>query len=162
MTLLLQNILYCFLYVLLVKCAVRNNGMNCLYFYPPEFIEEAQKRGIADKVSTMKKGKKFMNVFCFIIFSVLVMIIAFWNHVSDFKTAFIQAYILLFVMNWFDGIVIDRFWVGHSMIWNIEGMEGVPYIKSWKTVLIKRSLASILYLLIALVIAGIVILIGKI
>lgn len=27
------------------------------------------------------------------------------------------------------GIVIDRLWVGHSKIWRIKGMEGVPYVK---------------------------------
>ena len=57
-----------------------------------------------------------MIPFCIFIFLVLVPIIAFWNGVTDFKTAYIQAYILLVVMNWFDGIVFDRLWVGHSKI----------------------------------------------
>ena len=160
--LLLQNILYCLLFILLVKCAVRNNGLNCLYFYPKEYIEEAHKRGIADKDATMKKGKCFMIPFCIVIFVVLVMIIAIWNHVTDFKTAYLQAYLFLVVMNWFDGIVMDRLWVGHSKIWMIEGMEGVPYIKPWKLVITRRSLAMVLYLIIALVVAGIVVLIGRI
>ena len=42
MLLLLQNVLYCLLYASLIKCAVRNDGRNCLYFYPKEYIEEAQ------------------------------------------------------------------------------------------------------------------------
>ena len=160
--LLLQNILYCLLFILLVKCAVRNNGLNCLYFYPKEYIEEAHKRGIADKDATMKKGKRFMIPFCTVIFVDLVMIIAIWNHVTDFKTAYLQAYLFLVVMNWFDGIVMDRLWVGHSKIWMIEGMEDVPYIKPWKLVITRRSLAMVLYLIIALVVAGIVVLIGRI
>ena len=158
----LQNILYCLLFIVLVKCAVRNSGLNCLYFYPPEFIEEAQKRGLADKEATMKKGKQFMIPFCIVIFFILVPVISCWNHVTDFKTAFIQAYILLVVMNWFDGIVLDRLWVGHSKVWVIEGMEGVPYIKPWKSVLIKRTLAMILYLAVAVLIAGLVVLVGRI
>lgn len=157
-----QNILYCLLFIGLVKCAVRNNGLNCLYFYPPEFIEEAQKRGIADKEATMKKGKQFMIPFCIVIFFILVPVIACWNHVTDFKTAFIQAYILLVVMNWFDGIVLDRLWVAHGKVWVIEGMEGVPYIKPWKSVLVKRTLAMILYLAVAALIAGLVVLVGRI
>ena len=60
MKLLLENVLYCLLFFLLVKCAVRNDGRNCLYFYPKEYIDEAQKRGIADKEATIKKGKRFM------------------------------------------------------------------------------------------------------
>ncbi len=52
--LLLQLILYCLLFAFLVKCAARNSGLNCLYFYPKEYIEEAEKRGLADKNATMK------------------------------------------------------------------------------------------------------------
>lgn len=33
MLFLLQNVLYCLMFILPVKCAVRNNGLNCLYFY---------------------------------------------------------------------------------------------------------------------------------
>lgn len=162
MILLLQNILYCLLFILPVKCAVRNNGMNCLYFYPKEYIEEADRRGLADKDAVMKRGKRFMIPFCIFIFVVLILIIVLWNHVTDFKTAYLQAYLFLVVMNWFDGIVLDRIWVAHSKVWVIEGMDGVPYIKPWKSVLTKRGAATIMYLVIALVVAGIVVLIGKI
>ncbi len=162
MLLCLQIILYCILFILPIKCVVRNNGLNCLYFYPKEYTEEAYKRGLADKEATMKKARCFMIPFCIGIFAVLIIIISVWNQVTDFKTAYIQAYLFLVVMNWFDGIVLDRLWVGHSKIWVIEGMEGIPYIKPWKTVLVKRGLATVLYLIIALAVAGIVVLIGKI
>lgn len=155
--LLLQIVLYCLLFALLVKCAVRNNGINCLYFYPKEYIDEADKRGLADKAETMKKGKRFMIPFCIIMLVVLVVIIAIWNHVTDFKNAYIQAYIFLVVMNWFDGLIIDKLWVGHSKIWIIDGMEGIPYVKPWKSVLIKRGLATIMYLVIDLAVAGMVV-----
>ena len=160
--LLLQNILFCLLFILMVKCLVKNNGINCVYFYPKEYIEEADKRGLIDKDAVMKKGKQVMIPFCIILFVVLIAIISGWNKVTDFKTAYLQSYLFLVVMNWFDGIMLDRVWVGHSEIWKIKGMEGIPYIKSWKTVLTKRGLATILYLIIALVTAGIVVLVGKI
>ena len=162
MLLLLQIVLYCLLYLALVKCAVRDSGRNCLYFYPQEFLDEAQRRGIADKAEEMRRGKRFMTVFCLVIFFALVAIIAGWNGVKDFHTACFEAYLFLVVMNWFDGLVIDLLWVGHSRIWRIEGMEGVPYVKPWRTVFIKRSAASTLYLLVAAAVGGIVVLIGKI
>ena len=43
MLLLLQIILCCLLYLALVKCAVRDSGRNCLYFYPDAYLDEAQK-----------------------------------------------------------------------------------------------------------------------
>ena len=97
----------------------------------------------------MRKGKRFMTVFCLVILIALLAVIAGWNRVTDFKTAYRQAYLFLVVMNWFDGIVIDRLWVSRGKIWRIEGMEGVPYVKPWKTVLIKRGAATVLYLFIA-------------
>ncbi len=158
----LQNILYCGLYILLVKCAAKNSGLNCLYFYPDEYIEEAHKRKIADKEATMKKGKRFMIPFCIVICVALILIISVWNHVTDLKTAYIQAVLFLVVVNWFDGIVIDKLWVEHSKIWIIPGMEDVSYAKPWSYMLKRRTLGTIMYLVVALAIAGIVVLIGKI
>lgn len=160
--LLIQIALFCLLYILMVKCAVKNSGRNCLYFYPQEYLAEAQKRGIADPDAVMKQGKRFMIPFCILLLAALVLILALWNRVTDFKTAYIQAALLLVVVNWFDALVIDRLWVGHSKVWRIEGMEGVPYVKPWKTILVKRILGTVLYLVIALAVAGIVVLIGKI
>ena len=162
MLILVQLVYYCLLYILLVKCAVRDDGRNCLYFYPKEYIEEAERRGIADKRTTMKKGKRFMILFCIAIFVALILIISVWNRVTDFQTAYMQAALFLVVVNWFDAIVIDRLWVGHSKIWIIRGMEGIPYVKPWKNILIKRSLATVMYLVLALAVAGIAVRVGKI
>ena len=159
--LLLQIILFCLLYISMVKYAAGNSGLNCLYFYPEEYIEEAQKRGIADKEDTMKKGKRFMVPFCVIILIALILIISIWNHVTDFKTAYIQAAMFLVIVNWFDGIVIDQLWVGHSKLWVIEGMEDVPYTKPWGYMIKRRILASIMYVAVAVIVAAIVVLIGK-
>ena len=159
--LVLQNVLYCLLFLLLVKCAAGNSGRNCLYFYPKEYIDEAHRRGLADKDAVMKKGKRFLIPFCIGMLAVLILMISVWNHVTDFKTAFLQAYLFLAVMNWFDGIALDRLWVRYGKIWRIEGMEGMPYIKPWKTVLVKRTAAMVLYLAVAASAGGIVVLLGN-
>lgn len=158
--LVVQIILFCLLYILMVKFAVRDSGLNCLYFYPKDFLAEADRRGLADKDTVMKKGTRFMVPFCIILLVVLVAIIAFWNHITDFRTAYIQSVLFLVVVNWFDALVIDRLWVGHSKIWRIAGMEGVPYVKPWKTILVKRIAATVMYLIISLAVAGIVVLLG--
>ena len=75
MVVLLQIVLYCFLFMLLVKCAARNSGRNCLYFYPDEYLAEAQKRGLADIEETKKKAKGFMIPFCIIMFIVLILLL---------------------------------------------------------------------------------------
>ena len=102
-----------------------------------------------------------MIPFCIIIFTAPILIISLWNRVTDFKTAYLQAALFLVIVNWFDALVIDRLWVGHSRIWIIRGMEGVPYVKPWKDIIIKRSLATAMYLILALAAAGIAVLIGS-
>ena len=158
----LQLCLYCLLFFLLVKAAVRNDRRNCLYFYPKEYIDEAAKRGLADPAATMAKGKRFMIPFCIFMLLALLAILVFWNRVTDFKTAYGQSVLFLVVMNWFDGLVIDGLWVRRSKIWRITGMEGIPYAKPWKTILVRRSLGTVVYLVLALAIAGIVVLLGRI
>lgn len=44
MLLCFQVLGYCLLFFLLIKCAVRNDGLNCICFYPQPYIDEAQKR----------------------------------------------------------------------------------------------------------------------
>lgn len=150
----------CLLFFLPVKCAVRNDGLNCIYFYPQAYLDEAQKRGLTEKDAAMKRGKRFTLTLC--LFLLIVLILSLWNRVKDFKTACLQSALFLVITNWFDGIVLDRLWVSYSKIWRIQGMEGVPYVKPWRTVLVKRSLVTVLYLIFSLAVAGIVVLIGKI
>lgn len=60
-------------------------------------------------------------------------------------------------MNWYDGIVIDRLWVGHDKFWILPGTEDIPFVKTWKQVLVRRSAGSAAYILLAAIPAGIVV-----
>jgi hypothetical protein len=161
MLLLLQLTLYCLLFFFMLKLAARDNGLNCLYFYPQDYIEKAVERGLADRAETRKKGKRFMIPFSVILTVALILMIALWNRVTDFKTAFWQSGLFLVVMNWFDGLVIDWLWVGHSKIWVVPEMRGYPFRKPLRRILLKRSVYTVVYLLLAVVPAGMVVLLGK-
>ena len=147
MTIVIQLVLYCFLLWLIVKVAVGNNAINGLYFYPKAFQECAISRGLIDRATVQK-----------IIFVALILIISVWNHVMDFKTAYLQACLFLVVMNWFDGLVIDMLWVGHSKFWAIPKMEDVPYTQTWGQMLKKRLTLTVIWLVGAFIIAGLVML----
>ena len=96
-----------------------------------------------------------MIPFFLVMLSVLVLIIGLWNGVR----AYLQALLFLEVMNWYDGIVIDRLWVGHSRFWILPGCENIPYVQTWKQVLIKRSILTIIWIVGAAIVAGIVVLV---
>lgn len=64
-----------------------------------------------------------MVLFYLVMLAALLLIIGFGNRVTDFKTAYLQSLLFLEVMNWYDGIAIDKVWVGHSKFWVLPGTE---------------------------------------
>ena len=152
----IQLILYCVLFTLMVKIGVGNNALNGLYFYPKPVQEKVFSLGLTDPETVAKKRKCFMTAFFAVMAAALFLIIRVWNEVHSFWPAYLQALLFLEVMNWYDGIVIDRLWVGHSDFWVIPGTEEIPFVQSWRQVLKKRCILTVIWIAGAAVIAGIV------
>ena len=154
----LQLVLFCALFTLMVKIAVGNNALNGLYFYPKPVQEKAYELGLTDRETVAKKRKLFMTAFFAVMAAALISIIRVWNGIQSFWTAYLQALIFLEVMNWYDGIVIDRLWVGHSRFWVIPGTEEIPFVQTWPQISKKRGILTLIWLAGAVIIAGIVVL----
>ena len=155
---LLQLILFCALFTLMVKIGVGNNALNGLYFYPKPVQEKVFELGLTDRETVARKRKRFMIAFFAVMAAALILIIRVWNGVRGFWSAYLQALLFLEVMNWYDGIVIDRLWVGHSRFWIIPGAEEIPFVQTWPQVFRKRGLLTLIWIAGAAVIAGVVIL----
>ena len=153
----IQLILYCLLFTAMVRFAVRGGAIDGLYFYPREVQDRAIDIGLTDRETMNRKRKIFMTEFYLVMLIALVLIIGVWNGVSDFRTAYLQAFFFLFVMNWYDGIVIDKIWVGHSPFWILPGCEDLPYVQTWPQVLKKRGILTLIWIAGAAVVAGIVV-----
>ena len=154
----LQLVLFCVLFTLMVKIAVGNNALNGLYFYPKPVQEKAYELGLTDRETVAKKRKLFMTAFFAVMATALISIIRVWNGIQSFWTAYLHALIFLEVMNWYDGIVIDRLWVGHSRFWVIPGTEEIPFVQTWPQISKKRGILTLIWLAGAVIIAGIVVL----
>ena len=152
----LQLILFCALFTLMVKLAVGDNALNGLYFYPKPVQEKAYELGLTDRKTVAKKRKRFMIPFVLVMLAALLAIIGIWNGIRDFRAAYLQALLFLEVMNWYDGIVIDRLWVGHSRFWIIPGTEDIPFVQTWRQVLKKRGILTLIWIILAVVPAGMI------
>ena len=152
----LQLILFCALFTLMVKIGVGNSALNGLYFYPKPVQEKVYALGLTDRETVAKKRKRFMIAFFAVMAAALILIIRVWNGIRSFGPAYLQALLFLEVMNWYDGIVIDRLWVGHSSFWVIPGAEEIPFVQTWPQILKKRSILMLIWIAGAAVIAGIV------
>ena len=154
----LQLILFCALFTLMVKIGVGNNALNGLYFYPKPVQEKVYELGLTDRETVAKKRKRFMIAFFAVMAVALVLIIRVWNGIQGFWAAYLQALIFLEIMNWYDGIVIDRLWVGYSGFWVIPGTEEIPFVQTWPQVLKKRGILTLIWIAGAAMVAGIVVL----
>lgn len=152
----IQLILFYLLFIGMVKFGVRDGAINEIYFYPKPVQERDIAIGLTDWATIRRKKERFMIPFLLILLVALLLIIGLWNGVSDFKKAYWQALLFLEVMNWFDGIVIDRLWVGHSKIWIIPGTEDLPFVQTWPQVLKKRGLLTVIWIIGAALVAGLV------
>ena len=106
-----------------------------------------------------RKRKRFLISFSIVILAALVLIIGLWNRVSGFGEAYWQALLFLEVMNVYDGIVIDKLWVGHSRFWVLPGLEEMPFVQTRRQVLKKRSMLALIWIAGAAIVGGIVVLI---
>lgn len=154
---LIQLILFCALFTIMVKLAVGGSAVNGLYFYPKPVQERAFAIGLTDRETVARKRKRFMIPFFLVMLAALALIIGVWNRVSDFKTAYLLSLLFLEVMNWYDGIVIDRLWVGHSRFWTLPGCEDLPYVQTWAQVLKKRTILTLIWVVGAALVAGVVV-----
>ena len=156
----LQLMLFCALLTLMVKLGVDDSPLNGLYFYPKPVQERAFALGLTDRETVTRKRRRFMIPFFAVLLAALLGIIGLWNGVRTFWPAYGQALLFLEVMNWYDGIVIDRLWVGHSAFWIIPGTEDIPFVQTWPQVLKKRGVLTLIWIVGAGAVAGLAILIG--
>ena len=156
---LFQLILYCLLFTLMVCFAVRSGAIDGLYFYPKAVQDRAIALKLTTKETMQRKRKIFMTEFYLVMLVALVLIIGLWNNINTFWPAYLQALLFLEVMNWYDGIVIDKIWVGYSKFWILPGCEDIPYVQTWPQVLKKRGFLTLIWVVGAALAAGIVVLI---
>ena len=140
----LELILFCALFTLMVKIAVGNNALNGLYFYPKPVQERAFELGLTDRETVARKRTRFMIPFLLVLLMALVLIIGGWNETKSLRPAYLQALLFLEVM-------------GYSKFWLLPGCEDIPYVQTWKEVLKKRGILTLIWIIGAAVVAGIVV-----
>ncbi|MCM1263485.1 MAG: hypothetical protein NC313_12280 [Butyrivibrio sp.] len=159
MVFILQIILYLIFFTVCIKLLVLDNPVRGIFFYPKPIQEQVYEMGLTTKEEA--KRRKIIFFTALVLGSVIlpVVFIGCWSGISDFKTAFVHAVILLEVMNWYDGIVVDKIWVRFSKFWVIKGTEDMNHVKSNKMVLVERAIMSVVYIPAAALLAELAIII---
>ncbi len=95
MRIVLQLVMYCALFTLMVKLGVGNSALNGLFFYPKPVQEKVYALGLTDREMVGRKRKRFMTVFFAGMAAALLLIIRVWNGVCGFLPAYWQALLFL-------------------------------------------------------------------
>lgn len=145
MLLFLQIIIYLAFFTACVKLLVLNDPVRGIFFYPKEIQKRVFEMGLTKKEEAGRRKAIFFTVLLTGCGVLPIIFIGVWSGISDFKTAFIHALILLETMNWFDGIIIDEIWVRFDKFWVIKGTEDISPVKKLSFVLAERFIMSAVY-----------------
>lgn len=153
MIVILEGIVMCFVLLIVCVIGIRNGAVGLVTFYEKDVQEKVVELGLTTK-EKIKRSTIISSLALFIPTLVLVPYMVYGiNGVSTFKDGFIQICIIYTIMNLFDRIFIDWYWVGHTKTWQIKGTEDLkPYI-SKRTFAIKWFSTIVLFPLLALGIA---------
>ncbi|MBE7728188.1 MAG: hypothetical protein E7244_28495 [Enterocloster citroniae] len=154
----IENIVFLALFTVLVRLYALGGAINAVFFYPKEYQRTTVERGLTDEQHIKKHHRIFLFTFIPIMLIALTVIVGAINRADTFLSAYLQSLIFLEIMNVYDGIVIDKIWVGNAKLWKIEKMEDIPYVQTWRQVLIKRSILAAAWIPLAAIVAGLALL----
>ena len=156
MLILTEGIVMCFILLLVCTIGIANGPVGMVTLYE----KDVQQRVVELGLTTKKKIRTAMvlsGIALFVPTLILVPIMVYgYNGAVSFWDGFWQMTGIYLMMNLFDRIFIDWYWVGKTNAWLIPGTEDLmPYIP--KKVLIRKWLGSLIgFPMIAAVIAGII------
>ena len=154
MFLLLEGSLMCFILLLVCVIGIANGPVGMATLYEKDVQQRVVELGLTTK-DKIKKATILSGMALFAPALILVPLMVYgYNGAASFRDGFWQMTVIYLIMNLFDRIFIDWYWVGKTKAWLIPGTEDLmPYIP--KKVLIRKWAGTVVgFPVIAAVIAG--------
>lgn len=158
MLILLEGILMCFILLLVCVIGIANGPVGMVTLYEEDVQQRVVELGLTTK-EKIKKATSLSGIALFAPTLILVPLMVYSiNGAASFREGFWQMTAIYLIMNLFDRIFIDWYWVGKTKAWFIPGTEDLmPYIP--KKVMIRKWVGSLVgFPMIAAMIAGVMML----
>ena len=138
----MEGLIMAFWLLLICVVGISNGPVGMVFFYE----KDVQDRVVELKLTTPEKIKKGMVLSGIAMWTadlfVVPLVVYFVNGVDGFLDGFTQLIVIYMIMNLFDRLFIDWYWVGHTNTWVIPGTEDLkPYIP--RRVVVKKWVSSI-------------------
>ena len=153
-----ELLILCLIFTLLVVPAVLKNPLSMLHDYPSDIYKKAIELGLV-RESQNRKSKKFLikRLVAIVVMGALFgLVVNRFNGADSFIKGAGYTYLLWTAANWYDCIVIDWIWFCHSKRVVIPGTEGMKgYQDYWFHA--KSSLKGMLLGIPAAFVAGMIV-----
>lgn len=154
--LVIECIVYCVIFIGLVKVSVLKSPLTGVFWYPEEVQERIYSLGLADR-EEQQRAKRFKSFFILVLAVTVIFMVAVINKPESFTSAYLQLLVILSVSVWFDKIVIDTIWVGTDF-WKIPGIEDMQIKKPLKVRVMACFITPVVYAILALPVAYLIML----
>jgi len=123
MIFIVEVIVFIILFSLVIVVPLSKNPISYIYNYPPKIVDRIKSinKDIGDVDRKKTVAKKLIGL---VIISLVVgLVFSKINKIDNFKDGFIYSYLLWFIVDWYDFIVLDVMWFCHSKKVKIKGSE---------------------------------------
>lgn len=143
MIILMEGVLMCFILLLVCVVGIANGPVGMVTLYEADVQQRVVELGLTTK-KKIKRATVISGIALFAPVLLLVPLMVYgFNGVASFWDGFWQMSVIYFMMNLFDRIFIDWYWVGKTKAWFIPGTEDLmPYIP--KKVLIRKWFGTVI------------------
>ena len=117
------------LLALICAIGIRNGAVGMVHLYDKKVQERVIQLGMTTREAIRKRSARFRSL-CLPAYMAYVLVCVYAiNGARGFLPGFRQGFVILFIMNLIDRLLIDEYWVGHTNAWIIPGTEDLrPYI----------------------------------
>ena len=147
---------------LLVVCIIgtAKGAVGMVFFYEPDVQERVVQLKLTTKEEIARRAKCSGLALYLPLLTVIPAAVVYLNGAEGFWECFWQMTAVFLIMDVFDRLFIDWYWVGHTKAWLIPGTEDLmPYIPK-QTVMRKWFLTLSGFPILAAILAGAVQLLG--
>ncbi len=129
----IESIILCVAFTIMIIPRVLKDPLQQLFNYPP-IIQERVKSlpEYKDRIPTQKK-KLSVKIIASLLFVIVLAIVVYFSGARTFPAAFLYAFGLFMVANWYDAFVLDAILFCHDKRFRIPGTEDMvkEYESPW-------------------------------
>lgn len=134
MILFIECVISCAVFTLIILPSLYKEPIKHIMSYPKEIRERVENLPqYKDVIKGEKKRHLSIKLISVLIFAIVLAVVAYYSGAKNFKSAYIHVFILFFVVNIYDMIVLDIGLFCHSKRTRIPGTEDMDkeYKNPW-------------------------------